>query len=386
MYNFIFENAQQILNKIHSANDYSKKIPFQMGDYRLKLLGEGSFGIVFKVIFKNTTFIAKIMKKEDDEPQKIVKLVKKIDSVKDDKVQKLLDKYLTKILAVNVANNPQVIIFEYLDGSDLSDYLKSKDEISEQEFYFIITKIIMSVILLHNRLRIAHRDLKPQNIFYNSKTGRLKLIDFGFSCFLNDSSCFNRYQGTSNFIHPRMNNKKLKNLKGGSMRGLRTKRGNMSSNKLNRIKSNRNNALLRKFPKPRSQDVFSIIIIIFNVYRYIDMELNDEDLILEDFIKKFFSPSRYAKNRVIKLSSRLDKKRLFFQNLVTIDETKITNNLISEMIKFIKKYWNMTENNFIFGRKDYSKEVLNSLLELSISKLSKKNISLFSKEKKIIGN
>jgi serine/threonine protein kinase len=244
----------------------------------------------------------------------------------------------------------------------------------------------MSVILLHNRLRIAHRDLKPQNIFYNSKTGRLKLIDFGFSCFLNDSSCFNRYQGTSNFIHPRMNNKKLKNLKGGSMRGLRTKRWNMSSNKINRIKSNRNNALLRKFPKPRSQDVFSIIIIIFNVYRYIDMELNDEDLILEDFIKKFFSPSRYAKNRVIKLSSRLDKKRLFFQNLVTIDETKITNNLISEMIKFIKKYWNMTENNFIFGRKDYSKEVLNSLLELSISKLSKKNISLFSKEKKIIGN
>ena len=57
--------------------------------------------------------------------------------------------------------------------------------------------------------------------------------------------------------------KKLNNLLGGSMRNVRTKKGpktNQNSN--NRIKSNRNNALARRFPKPRSQDIFSIIIII----------------------------------------------------------------------------------------------------------------------------
>ena len=48
MYDFIFENAQEILNKINSANDFSRKSPFHLGDYRFKLLGEGSFGIVYK--------------------------------------------------------------------------------------------------------------------------------------------------------------------------------------------------------------------------------------------------------------------------------------------------------------------------------------------------
>lgn len=389
MYDFIFENGQKILNKIESLNIYSKKSVFQMGEYRFKLLGEGTFGMVFKVIYRNTTFIAKIMKKEDDEPRKILKMLKKIKSIKDVKIQKLIEKYLTTILEVESESTPQVIIFEYLDGSDLSDYLKSKDEISESEYYFIVTKIIMAVTLLHNKLRISHRDLKPQNIFYNPKTGKLKLIDFGFSCFLNDTSCFNRYQGTGNFIHPRMNNKKLKHLRGGriSIRGLKTKKGGGNSvNRMNRIKSNKNNAILRSFPKPRSQDVFSLVIIIFYIYRYIDMELNEEDLKMEEFIKRFFSPNRVAQNKKEKLTTRLSKKRIFFQNLLSIDETKITNPLISTLIGFIKKYWNLEENNFIVGRRDYSKQVLDSLLEISISKLSRKNRKLFSKEKKNIGD
>ena len=47
-----------------------------------------------------------------------------------------------------------------------------------------------------------------------------------------------------------MNNKKLKNLRGGgiSMRGLKTKKGGGNSvNRMNRIKSNKNNAILRSF-------------------------------------------------------------------------------------------------------------------------------------------
>ena len=116
------------------------------------------------------------------------------------------------------------------------------------------------------------------------------------------------------------------------------------------------------------------------------MDLNEEDLKMEEIIKRFFSPNRYSQNKKEKLTTRLSKKRILFQNLLSIDETKITNPLISTLIGFIKNYWNLEENNFIVKRKDYSKQVLDSLLEISISKLSKKNISLFSKEKKIIGN
>ena len=43
------------------------------------------------------TFITKIMKKEDDEPKKLSKLVKKINSIKSPHVKQLIDKYITKI-------------------------------------------------------------------------------------------------------------------------------------------------------------------------------------------------------------------------------------------------------------------------------------------------
>lgn len=373
MYEFIFNNSQTIIDTVKNLDDFSKKKSFYLDNYRFTLLGEGTFGMVFKVIFDNKTFIAKIMKKEDDEPKKLHKLLKKINSIKSEEVKKLIEKYITKILDIHLETTPQVIIFEYLEGSDLNDYLKQEDELSEQDFYFLITKIIMAVSLLHNKLRISHRDLKPQNIFYDSKTKKLKLIDFGFSCFLNDNSCYNKYQGTSNYIHPRMNNKKLNNLLGGSMRNVKTKKGIKNNQNNNRIKSNRNNALARRFPKPRSQDIFSVIIIILNIYSYIDTKTeNSEDIKLEDFLKHFFSPSIKANSRKNKFKNRLEKKRLLFVNLRNLDDSKITNPVVAALIKFIKDYWNMNENNFIVGRKDYSKEVMNELLEICISKLSKK--------------
>lgn len=388
MYNFIYENADEILKKAVDSNYSGFNTKFMIGEYRFIVLGEGTFGIVLKVFYKDQIFIAKIMKKEDDEPQKIIKLMKKIRSIKSTEIQKLIKKYITTIHDVNLKTHPQVIIFEYLEGKDLNDYLQIEDELSDQDFYFLITKIIMAVSLLHNKLRISHRDLKPQNIFYNSETKKLKLIDFGFSCFLNDNSCYNRYQGTSNYIHPRMNNKKLNNLSGGSMRNVKTKKGpknNQNSN--NRIKSNKNNALARRFPKPRSQDIFSIIIIILNIYTYIDTKNdNSEDIKLGNFLKHFFSPSLKPKSRINKFRSRLEKKRLLFVNLRTLDQLQITNPVISALVKYIKDYWNLNENNFIVGRKDYSKEVMNQLLEISISQLSKKRKKIFRKEQSLVIN
>jgi serine/threonine protein kinase len=401
MYDFIFQNTELILEKTQNT--------FTIGGYRFKLVGEGTFGVVFKIIYKEHVFIAKIMKKPDPEPEKLKNIKDKIDNISSEKIKKLITKYITTILKIHLKSNPQVIIFEYLDGTDLSEYLKKADEIQDSEFYLIVFKIIISVSLLHNKLKISHRDLKPQNIFYNPETKNLKLIDFGFACNLNDYSCYNKYQGTHNYIHPRMNNKKINNLQGGSLYGINTKKNvnrqnvnrqnvngqnvnrqnvngqNVNGQSVKKLNSIKNNDTSRRFPKPRSQDIFSIIIIILKVYTYLEFEFNMEELKLNKFLTVFFSPNIKINIKLNKLKKRLDKKKTLFNNLKTINHTKITNPLISILLKLIKDYWNFKEHNFIVKRKDISKKVLNDLLNICIKNIKEPKLKkLFISEIKTI--
>jgi serine/threonine protein kinase len=417
MYDFIFQNTDLILEKKNQNT-------FTIEGYRFKLVGEGTFGIVFKIIYKEHTFIAKIMKNPDPEPEKLKNIKDKIDKISSGKIEKLITKYITNIQDIYLKSNPQVIIFEYLDGTDLSEYLKKEDEIQDSEFYLIIFKLIISVSLLHNKLKISHRDLKPQNIFYNPETKKLKLIDFGFACNLNDYSCYNRYQGTHNYIHPRMNNKKINNLQGGSLYGINTKknvnrqnvnrqnvnrqnvnrqnvnrqnvnrqnvnrqnvnRQNVNRQNIKNVSSLKNNNISRRFPKPRSQDIFSIIIIILKIYTYLDYEFNAEELKLNKFLTVFFSPNIKINIKLNKLKKRLDKKKTLFNNLKTIAHTKITNPLISILLKLIKDYWNFKEHNFIVKKKDISKKVLNDLLNICIKNIKEPKLKkIFINEMKII--
>ncbi len=348
------------------------------------MLGEGTYGLVFKVIYESNTFVIKIMKKKNDEPFKLINLKKKIDVIKSLKVIKLINKYITYIEDIIINESSQIIIFEYLDGEDLDQYLKKSEYIQDNEFFYIISKIILSVSLLHNKLKISHRDLKPANIFYNPETKKLKLIDFGFSCNLNDYNCYNIYRGTNRYIHPRMNQKKINNLRGGSLYGLNTMKRVTNGN--TRIKSRKNNSNTLIFPKPRSQDIFAIIIIILKIYTHLDNELNKEELILDRFLGEFFAPGIRINNRLNKLKKRLEKKTILFTNLKKINYIDIKNPLLSKLLKLIKKYWNLKDNNFIFKKKDHSKKVLLELFNICLENTKSRKIKqIFKNEQQIIG-
>ena len=108
MYSFIFENARNILNR-------KEEKVFSLNGYRFKFLGEGTYGVVFKVIFGRNIFIAKIMKKIDTEPETLEKIKRKTESLKDEKVKVLAKKYITNVLEVHIQSTPEVIILEYLE-------------------------------------------------------------------------------------------------------------------------------------------------------------------------------------------------------------------------------------------------------------------------------
>ncbi|MBS7398075.1 MAG: PASTA domain-containing protein, partial [Ruminiclostridium sp.] len=82
-------------------------------------------------------------------------------------------------------NDTAYIVMEYLDGETLTSYLKRVGTIPEDDAIAILTPVIMSLQTVHEA-GILHRDIAPDNIII-TKTGEVKLIDFGASRFATTS-------------------------------------------------------------------------------------------------------------------------------------------------------------------------------------------------------
>jgi calcium/calmodulin-dependent protein kinase I len=77
------------------------------------------------------------------------------------------------------------LIMEYIEGETIEDYtlrVLSEDTgfITESIIKNIFKQIVQAIEIIHEH-GICHRDLKPDNLLYNSKTGSVKLMDFNIS-------------------------------------------------------------------------------------------------------------------------------------------------------------------------------------------------------------
>lgn len=93
-------------------------------------------------------------------------------------VADLNDKHIVSIYDFGEENGRYFISMEYVDGSNLKEYL-DHHELSSEEIVEIAYKITKAVAVLHAHGYI-HRDLKPENILV-SKDGKVKLTDFGIA-------------------------------------------------------------------------------------------------------------------------------------------------------------------------------------------------------------
>ena len=84
---------------------------------------------------------------------------------------------IVKIFDSFECNNTAYIIMELLEGETLSEILKKKNTIPEDEAVRMMIPVIKSLEEVHKE-GIIHRDIAPDNIFV-TKNGNVKLIDFG---------------------------------------------------------------------------------------------------------------------------------------------------------------------------------------------------------------
>jgi len=89
-------------------------------------------------------------------------------------------------------DHPPYMVMEYLQGESLSHYIRHNAPIPPETVVAIVAQVCSALQAVHDQ-GIAHRDLKPDNVFLQKEAdGTLKatLLDFGVAKFLGDQETF----------------------------------------------------------------------------------------------------------------------------------------------------------------------------------------------------
>lgn len=143
---------------------------------RLEKIGEGTYGVVFKAMDKQTSEVValkKIRLDAEDEgiPSTAIREISLLRELKHPNIVRLFD--------VVHAERQLTLVFEYLD-QDLKKYLNVCERGLEPGILkSFLYQLLDGVAFCHTH-RVMHRDLKPQNLLIN-RQGTLKLADFGLA-------------------------------------------------------------------------------------------------------------------------------------------------------------------------------------------------------------
>ncbi|XP_051990611.1 death-associated protein kinase 3-like [Xyrauchen texanus] len=178
---------------------------YEMGEE----LGSGQFAIVRKCKEKTTgtEFAAKLIKKRrlsssrrGVSREEIEREVNILREIQHSNIITLHDIFENK--------TDVILILELVSGGELFDFLAEKESLTEEEATQFLKQILDGVHYLHSK-RIAHFDLKPENIMLldkNVPNPRIKLIDFGIAHQIKDGNEFKNIFGTPEFVAPEIVN------------------------------------------------------------------------------------------------------------------------------------------------------------------------------------
>ncbi|NWV00004.1 DAPK2 kinase, partial [Upupa epops] len=175
----------------------------------LEQLGSGHFGVVRRCreLGSGTFYAAKVVKMRRSrssrlglERAQVEREVIILRQLQHPNIMRLHDVFASRA--------EMVLILELMEGGELFDFIAQKEMLSEEEAIEFLGQLLRGVQYLHTQ-RIAHLDLKPENIMLQEKDvpkPHIKIIDFGLAQRLEDGVTFKSLCGTPQYIAPEVIN------------------------------------------------------------------------------------------------------------------------------------------------------------------------------------
>lgn len=160
------------------SEDSLTKQPEEVFDV-LEKLGEGSYGSVFKAIYKETGQVVAI--KQVPVESDLQEIIKEISIM-----QQCDCPHVVKYYGSYFKNTDLWIVMEYCGAGSVSDLIRLRNKtLTEDEIGTILHSTLKGLEYLHF-MRKIHRDIKAGNILLNTE-GLAKLADFGVAGQLTDT-------------------------------------------------------------------------------------------------------------------------------------------------------------------------------------------------------
>ena len=151
---------------------------------------------------------------------------------------------------------------------------------TQEDIDLIFLMTLVSVRIFHKILRLSHRDLKLENLFFNQETKKVQILDYSFVCDKEDFDCYRRNQGTAKYIHPKQNKRTM-------LKYNRKKNNSVIS----MVNSPRTRKKIYNYPQSFSQDLYSCFIILLKLhYQHTKRNLhliNDNNRWVYDIVESY---------------------------------------------------------------------------------------------------
>ena len=193
-----FVDSQVHNNTFHIHSSGRKE--FSINYQKLKVIGRGSFGDVWKVKPKLVTVSEEFVMKEirccDQEIDAGKKEVELLKQCSHDNIVQYIEHFFEE--------GKFLILMEFCEGGDLMQLIekqKTKEHLTESIVIDFFHQMTQGTAYIHDK-KILHRDLKPSNIFISSDQN-LKIGDFGIAKLRNHTiSMASTLVGSVSYIAP----------------------------------------------------------------------------------------------------------------------------------------------------------------------------------------
>src|ERR1700744_2581425 len=144
----------------------------------MSLLGEGGMGAVYKArdVELSRMVALKVIRPDLARNRAI------LDRFKQELIlaTQVTHRNVVRIYDLGEADGIKFITMEYVEGEDLAAILHKRGKLPPREAVALIEQVCRALEAAH-AVGVIHRDLKPQNIMWETGTGRILVMDFGLA-------------------------------------------------------------------------------------------------------------------------------------------------------------------------------------------------------------